>query len=120
MSTRLVRKTIPNLCVLAALVVLYVAGVYFGISVVRDVFEQIDGLTGNLLLVIVAITLGILVERYLLVAASVIVIFALMLPFPGLFPIGDSSPVQIAAVASILLGFSSIANIFRHTRKLEQ
>ena len=120
MPRAMLLKILPNLCVLAALAALYAGGQFFDLSAIQNVFERIDDLTGNLLLVLVAITMGILVERYVLVAASVAAISGLMIFAPGLFPFGDISSAQIAAVAFMLLGFSSVANIFRHTRQTIQ
>lgn len=120
MSEKLITRLLPNLIVLGILVAVFAAGKLFDITAIQEIFVRIDDLTGNLVLVMVAITMGILVDRYIYVAASIIVILGTMIVVPGLFPFGNIAPGQIAAVAFMLLGFSAIANIFRHTRRATQ
>lgn len=117
MSEKLIARLTPNLIVLGALVAVFAAGKLLDIPAIQDIFVRIDDLTGNLVLVLIAITMGILVDRYIYVAASIIGILGTMIVMPGLFPFGNILPAQVAAVAFMLLGFSAIANIFRHTRR---
>jgi hypothetical protein len=107
---------LPN--ALAILIVLgyYLTGQYLEIASTTAIFREVDLLTGNIILVIAAITIGLFVPQYwvvFLISSGFLVATWLTPDFAVLFNITNEF---ITAAILVILGFSSIAHFSRHYR----
>ncbi|MEY3523166.1 MAG: hypothetical protein RIT33_583, partial [Pseudomonadota bacterium] len=62
-----IKKILPNLLVLSSIVMMFIVSQTSNNQEIQDIFRMIDDLATNLILVIVAITLGLFVAQYLYV-----------------------------------------------------
>jgi len=60
-----IKKILPNLLVLSSIVMMFIVSQTSNNQEIQDIFRMIDDLATNLILVIVAITLGLFVAQYL-------------------------------------------------------
>jgi diacylglycerol kinase len=85
----------------------------------QDVFRLIDDLATNLILVIVAITLGLFVTQYLYVLVGLVGAMALVVMVPALNSALNLSVEYVLACGLVCLGFSAISNIYANYRGIE-
>jgi hypothetical protein len=114
------KKYIPN--ALAILIVLgyYLAGQYLNMTNTSSIFKEVDLLTSNIILVIIAITIGLFITQYWIVFLLSINVLLASWVLPELAPLMNSTQDQMTASILVILGFSSIANFSRNYRSVEK
>lgn len=107
-----------NLAILGTIVLIAILGKLIYPEITHDIFETADKLVGDLILVFVAITLGAFIPHFkLVVLGSVGAFLAAALAIQmGIF--NDLTIDYLFAVLLVVLGFASIANLYRHYRDL--
>jgi hypothetical protein len=112
-------KNISNVLAILIVIGFYLAGQYSDIVNTTSIFKEVDLLTGKIILVIIAITIGLFIPQYwmvLLLSCSILLAISLS---PELASILNSTQDQVIAAVLVILGFSSIANISRQYRPNE-
>jgi len=114
------KKYIPN--ALAILIVLgyYLAGQYLNMTNTSSIFKEVDLLTSNIILVIIAITIGLIITEYWIVFLLSITVLLASWVLPELALLLNSTQDQMTASVLVILGFSSIANFSRNYRSAEK
>ena len=103
-----------NFTVLVAILVIAVAGKFINPELTNSIFVSADQLVSDLYLVFIAITLGAFIPNFKLVAFGSIGAFvaaAILLHF-GAFTYLTID--YLFAILIVVLGFASIANLYRH------
>ena len=106
-----------NFAVLAAILVLAVLGKLINPELTNAIFATADKLVSDLILIFVAITLGAFIPQFKLVVFGALGAFILA---AGAIQLGIFNYLTINFLFSVLivvLGFSSIANLYRHYRE---
>jgi hypothetical protein len=106
-----------NFAILAAILVIAVLGKFTNPELTNSIFITADQLVSELYLVFVAITLGAFIPNFKLVAFGSIAAFigAAVLIHLGIFTYLTIE--YVFAVLIVVLGFASIANLYRHYRE---
>jgi len=106
-----------NFAILAAILVIAVLGKFTNPELTNSIFVTADQLVSELYLVFVAITLGAFIPNFKLVAFGSIAAFigAAVLIHLGIFTYLTTE--YVFAVLIVVLGFASIANLYRHYRE---
>ena len=106
-----------NFAILAAILVIAVLGKFTNPELTNSIFVTADQLVSELYLVFVAITLGAFIPNFKLVAFGSIAAFigAAVLIHLGIFTYLTTE--YLFAVLIVVLGFASIANLYRHYRE---
>lgn len=106
-----------NFAVLASILVIAVLGKLTNPELTNRIFENADKLVSDLILIFVAITLGAFIPQFKLVALGSIGTFvaATVAIHFGLFTYLTVD--YLFSVLIVVLGFSSIANLYRHYRE---
>lgn len=115
----LIKKILPNLLVLSSIVMMFIVARAGDNQELQDVFRLIDDLATNLILVIVAITLGLFVTQYLYVLVGLVAAMALVVMVPALNSALNLSVEYVLACGLVCLGFSAISNIYANYRGIE-
>jgi hypothetical protein len=115
----LIKKILPNLLVLSSIVMMFIVARAGDNQELQDVFRLIDDLATNLILVIVAITLGLFVTQYLYVLVGLVGAMALVVMVPSLNSALNLSVEYVLACGLVCLGFSAISNIYANYRGIE-
>lgn len=113
----ILRKAKLNFAILAMILIIAVLGKFINPEFTNTVFVTADQLVSDLYIVFIAITLGAFVPNFKLVAFGSIAAFiaALVLVHFGIF--AYLTPDYLFAVLIVILGFASIANLYRHYRE---
>ena len=106
-----------NFAILATILVIAVLGKFTNPELTNGIFVTADQLVSELYLVFIAITLGAFIPNFKLVAFGSIAAFigAAVLIHLGIFAYLTTE--YIFAVLIVVLGFASIANLYRHYRE---
>ena len=106
-----------NFAILAAILLIAVLGKFTNPGLTNSIFVMADQLVSELYLVFVAITLGAFITNFKLVAFGSIAAFigAAVLIHLGIFTYLTTE--YVFAVLIVVLGFASIANLYRHYRE---
>jgi hypothetical protein len=106
-----------NFAVLAGILIIAVLGKFIDPELSNRIFMTADSLVSELLLVFVAITLGAFIPHFKLVVFGAIAAFlgAAVLIRVGIFTYLTTD--YLFAVLIVVLGFASIANLYRHYRE---
>ncbi|OJI04629.1 hypothetical protein AOC28_06690 [Polynucleobacter sp. MWH-Adler-W8] len=106
-----------NFAVLASILIIAVLGKFTNPELTNSIFVTADQLVSELYLVFVAITLGAFIPNFRLVAFGSIAAFigAAVLIHLGIFTYLTTE--YLFAVLIVVLGFASIANLYRHYRE---
>ncbi len=115
----LIKKILPNLLVLSSIVMMFIVARAGDNQELQDVFRLIDDLATNLILVIMAITLGLFVTQYLYVLVGLVGAMALVVMVPALNSALNLSVEYVLACGLVCLGFSAISNIYANYRGIE-
>jgi hypothetical protein len=110
-------KVILNFAILASIVAFAVIGKFISPEFTNMVFATADRLVSDLYIVFIAITLGAFIPNFKLVAFGSIAAFvgiAILIQL-GIFTYLTTD--YLFAVLSVILGFASIANLYRHYRE---
>ena len=106
-----------NFAVLGSILVIAVLGKFTNPEITNSIFVTADQLVSELYLVFVAITLGAFIPNFKLVAFGAIAAFiaAVVAIQSGIF--NYLTIEYLFAVLIVVLGFASIANLYRHYRE---
>jgi hypothetical protein len=106
-----------NFAILAAILVIAVLGKFTNPELTNSIFVTADQLVSELYLIFVAITLGAFIPNFKYVAFGSIAAFigAAVLIQMGIFTYLTTE--YLFAVLIVVLGFASIANLYRHYRE---
>ena len=106
-----------NFAILAAILLIAVLGKFTHPEFTNTVFITADQLVSDLYIVFIAITLGAFIPNFKLVAFGSIAAFigAAILIQMGIFTYLTVD--YVFAVLIVILGFASIANLYRHYRE---
>ena len=106
-----------NFAILAAILLIAVLGKFTNPGLTNSIFVMADQLVSELYLVFVAITLGAFIPNFKLVAFGSIAAFigAAVLIHLGIFTYLTIE--YVFAVLIVVLGFASIANLYKHYRE---
>ena len=113
----ILRKAKLNFVVLAAILVIAIVGKLTNPELTNRIFETADKLVSDLVLIFVAITLGAFIPQFKLVvfgALGAFIAAALAIEL-GIF--NYLTIDYLFSVLIVVLGFSSIANLYRHYRE---
>jgi hypothetical protein len=113
----ILRKTKLNFAILGAILFIAVVGKFIEPELTNRIFVTADQLVSELYLIFVAITLGAFIPNFKLVAFGSIGAFiaAAILIYLGVFTY--LSTKYLFSVLIVVLGFASIANLYRHYRE---
>ena len=108
-----------NFAILAAILVIAVLGKFTNPELTNSIFVTADQLVSDLYLVFIAITLGAFIPNFKLVAFGAIAAFigAVVLIQMGIFT--HLTTEYLFAMLIVVLGFASIANLYRHYREFK-
>ena len=106
-----------NFAILAAILVIAVLGKFTNPELTNGIFVTADQLVSELYLIFVAITLGAFIPNFKYVAFGSIAAFigAAVLIQMGIFTYLTTE--YLFSVLIVVLGFASIANLYRHYRE---
>ena len=106
-----------NFAILASILAFVVVGKFTSPEFTNMIFATADRLVSDLYIVFIAITLGAFIPNFKLVAFSSIAAFVgiAMLIQLGLFTYLTIN--YVFAILIVILGFASIANLYRHYRE---
>ena len=113
----ILRKAKLNFVILGAILLIAIAGKFIEPELTKRIFVTADQLVSELYLIFVAITLGAFIPNFKLVAFGSIAAFiaAAVLIYLGVFTY--LSTEYLFSVLIVVLGFASIANLYRHYRE---
>jgi hypothetical protein len=113
----IISKAKLNFAILASILAFAVIGKFTSPQFTNAIFVTADQLVSDLYIVFIAITLGAFVPNFKLVAFGSIVVFigAAVLVRLGIFTYLTSD--YLFAILIVILGFASIANLYRHYRE---
>ena len=106
-----------NFAILAAILLIAIVGKFTNPEFTNTVFLTADQLVSDLYIVFIAITLGAFIPNFKLVAFGSIAAFvgAVILIKLGIFTYLTID--NLFAILIVILGFASIANLYRHYRE---
>ena len=113
----ILRKAKLNFAVLAAILVIAIVGKLTNPELTNRIFETADKLVSDLILIFVAISLGAFIPQFKLVvfgALGAFIAAALAIEL-GIF--NYLTIDYLFSVLIVVLGFASIANLYRHYRE---
>ena len=113
----LFNKAKLNLAVLASILMMAVLGKMTNPELTNQIFQTADQLVSDLILLFVAITLGAFIPNFKIVVFGAIAAFiaAAVAIQTGVFTYLTLD--YLFAVLIVVLGFASIANLYRHYRE---
>lgn len=113
----ILKKAKLNFAVLASILVLAVVGKLTDPEFTNGIFLMADQLVSELVLLFIAITLGAFIPNFKLVVFGAIAAFiaAVIAIQAGVFAYLTAD--YLFAVLIVVLGFASIANLYRHYRE---
>jgi len=108
-----------NFAILATILLIAFVGKFTNPEFTNTVFVTADQLVSDLYIVFIAITLGAFIPNFKLVAFGSIAAFvgAVVLIKLGIFT--DLTIDYVFAILIVILGFASIANLYRHYREFK-
>ena len=108
-----------NFAVLASILALAVLGKMTSPEITNSIFQTADQLVSDLILLFVAITLGAFIPNFKLVVFGAVAAFiaAAIAIQSGIFTYLTMD--YLCAVLIVVLGFASIANLYRHYREVQ-
>ena len=116
MNPNTLKPYLPNALAILIVIAYYLAGQYLELASTAAIFKEVDLLTGDIILVILAITIGLFVPQYwvvFLTSSGILMATWLTPDFAALFNVTSAF---ITAAILVILGFSSIAHFSRHYR----
>jgi hypothetical protein len=106
-----------NFAILAAILMIAVLGKFTNPELTNGIFVTADQLVSELYLVFIAITLGAFIPNFKLVAFGSIVAFIGLAILIQLGVFTYLTTEYLFAVLIVVLGFASIANLYRYYRE---
>jgi membrane protease YdiL (CAAX protease family) len=116
---KIFNKVKLNFAVLASILTLAVLGKITNPEITNSIFQTADQLVSDLILLFVAITLGAFIPNFKLVVFGAIAAFiaAAIAIQSGIFTYLTLD--YLFAVLIVVLGFASIANLYKHYREVQ-
>ncbi len=108
-----------NFAVLAAILVIAVVGKLTNPELTNRIFETADKLVSDLILIFVAITLGAFIPQFKLVVFGALGAFVAAAVAIQLGIFNYLTIDYLFSVLIVVLGFASIANLYRHYREFK-
>ncbi|BDX20985.1 hypothetical protein TUM22923_03060 [Polynucleobacter sp. TUM22923] len=107
-----------NFVILACILIIAVLGKITNPEMTNAIFKSADELVSNLILLFIAITLGAFIPNFKLVVFGALAAFiaAVVAIQTGVFTYLTMN--DLFAVLIVVLGFASIANLYRHYREV--
>jgi hypothetical protein len=107
-----------NFVILACILIIAVLGKITNPEMTNAIFKSADELASNLILLFIAITLGAFIPNFKLVVFGALAAFiaAVVAIQTGVFTYLTMN--DLFAVLIVVLGFASIANLYRHYREV--
>ena len=112
-----IRKIFPNLLVLSSIVMMFVFARATGNDDIQNIFKLIDDLATNLILVIVAITIGLFIKQYLYVLVGLVAATAIVILVPTISAALNLTGESVLACGLVSLAFSAVSNIYANYRE---
>ena len=84
---------------------------------IQNIFKLIDDLATNLILVIVAITIGLFIKQYLYVLVGLVAAMAIVILVPTISATLNLTGEYVLACGLVSLGFSAVSNIYANYRE---
>ncbi len=106
-----------NFAVLAAILVIAIVGKLTNPELTNRIFETADKLVSDLVLIFVAITLGAFIPQFKLVVFGALGAFIAAAAAIQLGIFNYLTIDYLFSVLIVVLGFASIANLYRHYRE---
>ena len=106
-----------NFAVLAAILVIAIVGKLTNPDLTNRIFETADKLVSDLVLIFVAITLGAFIPQFKLVVFGALGAFIAAALAIELGTFNYLTIDYLFSVLIVVLGFASIANLYRHYRE---
>ena len=106
-----------NFAVLAAILVIAIVGKVTNPELTNRIFETADKLVSDLVLIFVAITLGAFIPQFKLVVFGALGAFIAAAAAIQLGIFNYLTIDYLFSVLIVVLGFASIANLYRHYRE---
>ena len=113
----ILRKAKLNFVVLAAILVIAIVGKLTNPELTNRIFETADKLVSDLVLIFVAITLGAFIPQFKLVVFGALGAFIAAAVAIQLGIFNYLTIDYLFSVLIVVLGFASIANLYRHYRE---
>ena len=113
----ILRKAKLNFAVLAAILVIAIVGKLTNPELTNRIFETADKLVSDLVLIFVAITLGAFIPQFKLVVFGALGAFIAAAVAIQLGIFNYLTIDYLFSVLIVVLGFASIANLYRHYRE---
>ena len=108
-----------NFAVLAAILVIAAVGKLTNPELTNRIFETADKLVSDLILIFVAITLGAFIPQFKLVVFGALGAFIAAAAAIQLGVFNYLTVDYLFSVLIVVLGFASIANLYRHYREFK-
>ena len=108
-----------NFAVLAAILVIAIVGKLTNPDLTNRIFETADKLVSDLVLIFVAITLGAFIPQFKLVVFGALGAFIAAALAIELGTFNYLTIDYLFSVLIVVLGFASIANLYRHYREFK-
>jgi hypothetical protein len=115
----LLSKAKLNFAVLAAILVIAILGKLTNPELTNRIFETADKLVSDLILIFVAITLGAFIPNFKLVVFGTLGAFITAAIAIQLGIFNYLTLDYLFSVLIVVLGFASIANLYRHYREFK-
>ena len=115
----ILRKAKLNFVVLAAILVIAIVGKLTNPELTNRIFETADKLVSDLVLIFVAITLGAFIPQFKLVVFGALGAFVAAAVAIQLGIFNYLTIDYLFSVLIVVLGFASIANLYRHYREFK-
>ena len=107
-----------NFAILAAILVIAVAGKFINPELTNSIFVTADQLVSDIYLVFIAITLGAFVPNCKTVVLGAIGVFVAAVIAIQLNVFNYLTAGYLFSILIVTLGFASIANLYRHYREI--
>ena len=108
-----------NFAVLTAILVIAIVGKFTNSELTNRIFETADKLVSDLILIFVAITLGAFIPQFKLVVFGALGAFVAAAVAIQLGIFNYLTIDYLFSVLIVVLGFASIANLYRHYREFK-
>jgi len=112
-------KTKLNFAILASILMIAISGKLTDPELTNSIFQIADQLVSDLILLFIAITLGAFIPNFKLVVFGAIAAFAAAAVAIQTGVFTYLTLEYLFAVLIVVLGFASIANLYRHYREFQ-
>lgn len=106
-----------NFIVLGAILLIAILGKFIAPELTNRIFETADQLISELVLIFVAITLGAFVPKFQWVVLGSIASFIGVVILIQIGAFSYLTPEYLFSILIVVLGFASIANLYKHYRE---